>query len=298
MKIAYINTKFQKKALDIIEKANNIIEEYQADDMNLTLRQLYYQFVALGFLPNKQPEYGRLGSIISRARLAGLIDWDAIIDLTRNKKSLQSWTDPGQIIRAASYSFKLDHWRGQTYYVEVWIEKEALVGVIDSICKKLDVGYFACKGFVSQSEMWSASQRLIDEYHNGRDPVIIHLGDHDPSGIDMTRDIEDRLSLFFDGDECPAPKVVRIALNMNQIEELNPPPNPAKSTDSRFSSYEKLYGKKSWELDALEPRYLRDLIAGNVLLYRDDDVYKKQLKKEAEYKEVLKKIEENWETLV
>jgi len=300
MKIAYINHKFQTKALDIIEKANNIIEEYQADGMNLTLRQLYYQFVTLGFCPNISSEYNRLGSIISRARLAGLIDWNAIVDLTREKKSLQSWEDPGQIVRAASHSFKLDHWEGQTCYVEVWIEKEALVGVIQSICQKLDVGYFACKGFVSQSEMWSAFQRLIDEYHNGRDPVIIHLGDHDPSGIDMTRDIEDRLNLFFDGDcyGCPAPEVVRIALNMDQIEELTPPPNPAKSSDSRFKNYAELYGKESWELDALEPRYLRDLIAKEVHLYRDDDIYFKVIEKEAEYKGVLKKIEENWETLI
>jgi len=298
MKRTYTEYKFRKVALEIVDKANDIIEEYQIEGMNLTLRQLYYQFVSLGYLPNKQSEYSRLGGIINRARLAGLIDWDAIIDRTRNMQTNPNWNNPGEIIRTAHQAFKLDHWEGQACHIEVWIEKEALIGVINTICKKLDVGYFACKGFVSQSEMYAASQRLIQKYNEEKEIIIIHLGDHDPSGIDMTRDIEDRLNLFFDGDEIPAPTVLRIALNMPQIEELKPPPNPAKTTDSRFSNYEKLYGKHSWELDALEPRYLRDLIESVVLLHRNEEQYQKQLKKEIKYKNVLSKIEQNWETLI
>lgn len=290
-KISYINKTFRQQSLDVIEQANEIIDEYQANGLDLTLRQLYYQFVSRGLIPNKQSEYKRLGNIISDGRLAGLIDWRAIEDRTRNLKSNQHWDDPGQIIRAASWGFKLNHWEGQEYYVEVWIEKEALIGVIENICRKIDVSFYACKGYVSQSEMWSAAQRLED-YNN---PVIIHLGDHDPSGIDMTRDIQDRHDLFL-GNYVDF-EVRRIALNIDQVEEFNPPPNPVKLTDSRCNGYISKYGNESWELDALDPTYLRNLIRDAVLPYRDEDIYKKVLEKEAEHKQILKKIEENWETL-
>lgn len=288
-KIAYINKIFRQQTLDIINQANEIIEEYQADNLDLTLRQLYYQFVSRGLIPNKQSEYKRLGSIVSDGRLAGFIDWNAIEDRTRSLKGNQHWDNPGQIIRSASWGFRLNHWAGQDHYVEVWIEKEALIGVIDTICRKLDVVFFACKGYVSQSEMWSAAQRL-ESYRN---PIIVHLGDHDPSGIDMTRDIYDRYELFL-GDYVT---VNRIALNMNQVEEFNPPPNPAKLTDTRCNGYMSKYGSESWELDALEPRYLRNLISDTILKYRDNEVYEKVLEKEAEYKQILKRVEENWETL-
>lgn len=291
-KIAYIDKKFRVPTMDLINQANAIIEEYSADGLSLTLRQLYYQFVARGLIANTQPEYKKLGSIISDARLAGLIDWNAIEDRTRNLEKNSHWLNPGSIIRSAAAYFKMDHWKGQEYRVEVWIEKEALVGVIDQICQELDVPYFACKGYVSQSEMWRAAIRLRDYDDDGQRPVIIHLGDHDPSGIDMTRDIFDRCDLFSGGID-----VERIALTMNQVEDYDPPPNPAKLTDTRSNDYVAKYGDSSWELDALEPRMLRDLIANTVEGYRDDDIYQEVLDQEEEYKAILKRVEENWETL-
>jgi len=292
-KIAYIEKGFKPSSLLIIEQANEIIDDYMADGLKLTLRQLYYQFVSRDLLPNKQKEYKRLGSIISDARLAGLIDWAAIEDRTRSLRGNTHWIDPGQIVSAAARGFQLDHWDGQAYRPEVWIEKEALVGVIAGICQEVDIDYFACKGYVSQSEMWGAAQRLKSYTRHNQTPIIIHLGDHDPSGIDMTRDIEDRQALF----QALGCIVERIALNMNQVDEYNPPPNPAKLTDSRCSGYIKNYGRNSWELDALEPRILRRLIKDTVLAYRDDDIYENVLKQEKEYLDVLAKIERNWQEL-
>ena len=291
-KTAYIAKNFAPSSLDLIEQANDIIEEYQADGLKLTLRQLYYQFVSRDLIRNKQTEYKRLGGIISDARLAGLIDWEAIEDRTRNLNGNSHWSNPGEIIRAAARSFQLDHWEGQPHHVEVWIEKEALVGVIASICKDLDVNYFACKGYVSQSEMWSAAQRMRAYERSGQKPVIIHLGDHDPSGIDMTRDIGDRQGTFWAGVE-----VNRIALNMDQVLAYNPPPNPAKLTDSRCKGYLDRYGDESWELDALEPRELRQLIREAVEYYRDDALYRAVLDQERKYKGILQHVEENWESL-
>ena len=293
MKYCYVEKRFQKSTMEIIETANQIIDEYLDQGFSLTLRQLYYQFVARGYLPNQQSEYKRLGSIISDGRLAGLIDWEAIEDRTRNLKGLTHWKDPGHIIGACVSNFRLDHWMNQLYHVEVWIEKEALIGVIERVCNKYDVSYFACKGYVSQSEMWLASKRMTKYMEYGITPVIIHLGDHDPSGIDMTRDIIDRNYTFY------ADKLIveRIALNMDQVEEHNPPPNPTKLTDTRAGSYITKYGNESWELDSLDPSTLSSLISKKILEFRNEEIYRKVLTEEIKHTEQLKYIEENWETL-
>lgn len=294
-KIGYINKGFAKSSIDIIETANQIIDEYAADGLDLTLRQLYYQFVARDLLANNQKNYNRLGSIISDARLAGLVDWNAIVDRTRNLRENGHWANPAQIIDACARSFQHDKWEDQPNRVEVWIEKDALVGVLESACPDLDVPYFACRGYTSQSEMWRAAMRF-NRYINilNQSPIIIHLGDHDPSGVDMTRDIQDRMDLFV-GEGLVT--VDRIALNRDQIDAYNPPPNPAKLTDSRAQGYIAEHGRESWELDALEPRVLIQLIRDTVAQYRDDGRWRRSLEAEREDVRVLEAMKRNWEEI-
>lgn len=297
MKIEYIEKRFTEASCSIINQANKIINEYAADGLRLTLRQLYYQFVSRDLIANTQKEYKRLGGIISNGRLAGDVDWMAIEDRTRNLKTYYHNTDPGDAVQDALDQFQLNKWENQPCRVEIWIEKEALVGVISDICRELDVPYFACKGYVSQSELWNAAQRMNRYSNQGQTPVIIHLGDHDPSGIDMTRDIEERHNLFMNGYSDHRIEVERIALNFNQIEEFKPPPNPAKLSDTRAKGYIKKHGKSSWELDALEPRVMRDLIKNTVDFYRDDEFLAQTIKKENEYREVLQNVADNWKSL-
>ena len=270
--IAYISKRFSANSRAAIDQANRIIADYQRQGFDLTLRQLYYQFVARGLIPNRDSEYKKLGSVVNDARLAGLIDWNAIQDRTRFVRSLSHWDSPEAVIASAAASYRRDMWETQDYRPEVWIEKDALVGVISGVCEDLDVPYFSCRGYTSQSEMWAAGQRLKRYVRDGQTPVILHLGDHDPSGIDMTRDIADRLELFMGG--CP---IDRLALNLDQVRAYNPPPNPAKTTDSRFASYIRIYGQESWELDALEPRVLADLIRGTLAQLIDTDAWDDQL---------------------
>lgn len=287
MKIAYIEKTFHQKSLDLIDTCNGIIDDYESRGYTLTLRQLYYQLVSRDIIANKQQEYSRLGSIISDARLAGLISWKAIEDRTRNVKGNSHWRNPEQIVKAAINSYQIDKWENQPYHVEVWVEKDALVGVVARICNRLDVSYFSCRGYTSASEMWKAGYyRMNNAIQEGKDPVIIHLGDHDPSGIDMTRDIAERLALF---SGYPV-EVNRIALNMDQVRFYNPPPNPAKLTDSRADSYIQIHGYESWELDALDPDVLSDLIEDAVLELRDEDLWQDAIKKENDGIAELKKM--------
>ncbi len=293
-RICYVPKVFRASSMDIIDQANAIIEDYAAQGFDLTLRQLYYQFVARDLIPNRDSEYKRIGSIINDARLAGLIDWDAILDRTRELKKNTHWRSPESIIEAVMMSYQRDHWEGQPYRPEVWIEKDALIGVITPICQELDVPRFSCRGYTSQSEMWVGGRRMgAWVKDNGQTPVVLHLGDHDPSGIDMTRDITDRLTMFSGGVA-----VKRLALNMDQVDEYRPPPNPAKMTDSRFIGYTEIYGNESWELDALEPQVMADLIEHAILALRDDSVYNLVLAREAQEKKRLRAVSNNWEDVV
>ena len=291
MKEQFIERRFSEGSLGLIEKANEILGEYDAQGLVLTLRQLYYQFVARGLIQNKQTEYKRIGSVINDARLAGLVDWDMMEDRTRMLRSVTSWDNPSSIVEAVAKQYKEDLWRDQKYRPEVWIEKDALVGVIERACRELRVAHFACRGYASQSAQYEAGHRFRKYRKAGQKVVVFHLGDHDPSGIDMTRDNEERLSMFARNGV----DVRRLALNMDQVEEHNPPPNPAKETDSRASGYIERFGGESWELDALEPTILDGLIRDNVNGLIERAKWDRASEAEAANREALQSVSDKWD---
>jgi hypothetical protein len=291
---AFIDRKFSAGSLDLIEKANVILNEYQAQNLVLTLRQLYYQFVARGMIPNKQSEYKRLGAIISDARLAGLVDWEMMEDRTRFVRKQATWRSPAEIVEACATQYREDLWQSQRYRPEVWIEKDALVGVIEAACNDLRVSYFACRGNVSQSAQYEAGKRFQVSRRRGQEPVVFHLGDHDPSGIDMTRDNADRLSMF----ARIGVSVRRLALNMDQVRQYNPPPNPAKESDSRFAGYLAQYGDESWELDALDPTVIDTLIRDNVNSLIDRDQWEEDERAEQTQRAALESVSTKWDDVL
>ncbi len=298
-KICYVPKRFKAASLAIIETANRVITEMRAQGYRLTLRQLYYQFVGHDLFPadmkwrwtgtkwvrdangtiNAEPNYKLLGSVLNDGRLAGLIDWEAIEDRTRELKRLSHWSNPKDIVDACAKQYRRDKWAPQDNYVEVWIEKDALEGIVEGVCNRFQVPFFSCRGYTSQSALWEAAMRLEERAQDGKNCVVIHLGDHDPSGIDMSRDILDRFNIFTSDSNI---EVRRIALNMDQVRKYNPPPNPAKQTDARFKGYAAEHGDESWELDALEPKVIDSLIEDNILELRDEALWKQECGHETE----------------
>lgn len=181
-KIQYKEINFRGKSLELINLVNQVINEYKNQGYELTLRQTYYQLVARGYIPNNERSYKNIGNLINDGRLAGLIDWYSIVDRTRNLRGNSHWGKPEDVIASARYSYLLNKWDGQPNYVEVWVEKDALVDIVGQACIPLDTPYFSCRGYTSQSEMWSAAQRFIDQSYRDN-CYIIHLGDHDPSHV-------------------------------------------------------------------------------------------------------------------
>lgn len=306
---------------DIIATATSICRGLRAAGYDITLRQLYYRFVAAGKLPNTQKEYKRLGGILNRARMAGLFDWNYLIDRTRNLSVMPHWSNPSAIIEASARSFAVDKWSDQPRRVEVWVEKEALAGVIGRVAERWDCSWFACRGYVSQSEQWGAGQRFLRYLRAGQAVTVLHLGDHDPSGMDMTRDIEDRIKRFVAVDwsgfshledvesvlddiredmdmEGDPVEIRRIALNWDQIQRYNPPPNPAKFTDSRANGYVGQYGTNSWELDALPPDVLDALIEQHITGILDHELYSARQIEENRHIDLLSSASQRWDELV
>ncbi len=296
-KIAYRANTLRKASLDIVATANSIIGEYARDNMRITLRQLYYQFVARGLLANKVENYKMLGELITKARYAGLVDWNAIEDRTRNLRVVPSWDDPADAIKAIRDQYKNHVWDRQPYAPELWVEKEALAGVIARTANRMRIGYMACKGYMSASEMWAAAQRFGRYVEDGRKPIIFHLGDHDPSGVDMSRDIEERTREFLAAHGLDDFQFERIALNMDQVRQYNPPPNPAKETDARCKAYKELYGDESWELDALEPRLLDNLMETSVIGVRDEGLWLDAMREEKEERDRISWVKDHWQAL-
>lgn len=264
-KICYVPKRFRPATLKVIAQADAILAEYAR--YAITLRTLYYQFVARKLSQNRQKEYKHLGRTIRDARRAGLIDWDAIEDRVRIVEQLPTWEGPDELLRDAAEQYRVDLWATQPVRPEVWIEKNALVGIIDPICRELRVPYLACVGYLSDTAAWEAGCRMSRYRDEGQEPLIIYLGDHDPSGLDMTRDIEERVALFA---RKPV-EVVRIALNLDQVQQYELPPNFAKESDRRYRDYQREFGDECWELDALAPDVIEDLIREAVLSVRDED---------------------------
>jgi hypothetical protein len=313
--IQYVPKNFSEVQEDLILKANRVIREYVQKGFSLTLRQLYYVFVGRKLFPeewryvrvgpdkwarspegttNATPNYKALVKLISDARLAGEIDWLAIEDRTRSSYANQHWAKPSDMVEVALQAYAIDKWANQPHYVEVWVEKEALEQVLQTACRPLDVRFFACRGYTSQSAMWEAAQRLLSKQTAGKEVHVIHLGDHDPSGMDMSRDIKSKLQLFT-GNSV---HVLRAALNMAQVEAFGLPPDPAKSTDPRFRDYQERFGDESWELDALEPTILVDRITRAVLQYRDEDLWQQAVEEENKGLRTLQMLRDNFSDVV
>ena len=295
-KICIQNKDFRPKTFALIEKCNVILERYNAAGYDMTVRQVYYQLVAADEIENSDKSYNKIQVLLNDARLAGLVDWDFIVDRTRGLRKLSAWDTPQGILESAHAGFRTDKWASQDYRPEVWIEKDALVGVFERVCNELEVPVLSCRGYASLSEMFEAGYRRFASYvEDGQIPFILHFGDHDPSGIDMSRDIVDRVTLL---SKTGKPEFTRLALNMNQVDQYQPPPNFAKLSDTRASDYVIKFGNNSWELDALEPSVLSLLVRENILAIRDNDLWQEAVAEENEHKTDLSRIAANFDEII
>jgi hypothetical protein len=311
------------KTYKIIRRADEILSHYyrDGDGFPLTLRQLFYKLVTENLIANSPKEYDRLGQIMSDARYWGLIDWDMLIDRTRTMADFAYRRDEEHALTVAAKGYMNDPWPDQPVRVEVWVEKDAAIGTIEAVCNELRVAFGSTSGYHSTSGAKVGASRSFGIIASGQRLLALHLADHDPSGWDMTRDIRDRVEEFVVADlarqlwweaeeECGTVErahtwalqtveekleIRRLALNLDQVDELGLLPQPLKSADTRSGSYIRQTKRtEGWELDALEPDYLADIIRRAVLDVRDESAWAQAMAAEEESRRILGLARDSW----
>lgn len=262
---------------------NEIIEEYAAEGYRLTLRQLYYQLVSRDVIANNQKEYSKLSSLLVKGRMGGEVDWDIIEDRIRVPFIPYYVSDIKGAIQDTIDQYRLDRMKDQPVYIELWVEKDALSGVLKPISSYYHIHLMVNRGYSSASAMYDASKRFLR--NDDKQGFILYLGDHDPSGLDMIRDIQSRLNEFGANVEVEA-----LALTTEQVKKYNPPPNPAKFQDPRASCYIEKFGRVSWEVDSLNPKILNSLIKNRINQLINIELFNKVIKQEEKDKNILRKI--------
>jgi hypothetical protein len=195
-KEAFVKKNFKPQTLTMIKRANAILEEYAEQNFTLTVRQLFYQFVARDMIENTFKNYKLVGRTVKDGRRAGLIDWDHIEDRGRELEEITTWGSPEEHIAFIAKWHHEDLWASQKYRPEVWIEKSALIGVIEPACDRWRVPHTAVRGHDSHTELYLAGKRFASVAKAGQVPIVFHLGDHDPSGLHATGWMRDELALY------------------------------------------------------------------------------------------------------
>lgn len=270
---------------NVVKNIIRIVETYSEKGYSLTLRQLHYQFVShhTGYV-NHDSAYKKLGKILDDCRYSGVIDWGSIVDRGR-KPHLRYWVhDVNDALNDTKNMYRLNRQKGQSTHVEVWTEKDALSDILSKPTDKYHVRLTINKGYTSSSAIYDAYERFVDCFSEGQDVVVLYFGDHDPSGLDMIRDIEERLRFMFKNGTRGATgmffTMVPIGLTMQQIKRYKLPNNPTKLTDARSPGYIKKFGKVCWEVDALDPDVLVDIVESNILDHIDMKQYNKMIDQE------------------
>ncbi|MDG7016542.1 MAG: hypothetical protein JRM82_04110, partial [Nitrososphaerota archaeon] len=250
---------------DIVSAVKEYMDQHL--EMLFTIRQLFYQMVAKKGYPNSRSSYGHFSKALVEGRLEGEIDYERIIDMSRPEYfNDPEEDDPMKELRRQIEDlitgFNVNAWHEQPIYPEVWIEKEALSRVIFPICQKYNVNLIVGRGYSSYTQVAKA----LDRFPEGKKVRILYLGDHDPSGMHIQEKLTSRLDEYAHarGKDLDI-EVQRIALTFEQTQQLHLPPSKMKKLGQKSQVYRKLYGEEVWELDALEPALLLELVEKAVL---------------------------------
>jgi len=268
------------KTAYLIAFISRILEEHKQYG-KLTVRQVYYQLVTRAVIENSKSSYQSYVHHLTTGRKAGVIPWDAFEDRARtfHKEPLPKYNileeDPEEAMKSwftyalnpgVSKEYDLSKWEGQSYFVELWVEKDALAGFLSPLCQSLGVGLVVSRGYTSYTFKQEAKKRFNEILENGRDSVLLYLGDLDPSGYDIYRCLE---------EEIDVASVDRIGLHVQDVNQFSLAPNPIKERDPRSKKFKERFlelGDNVYELDALPPGELIDRARRSILKYFDFDI--------------------------
>jgi predicted acyl esterase len=253
-----------------------------AEEGPITIRHLFYRLVGLGVIEKTEKAYKSLCSHLSRWRKREEVPWDAFSDSTRWHISPPMFDGIADALRRTRQTYRRDLWATQPYYTEIWVEKDAVAGIISDVTSEFGVPLFVCRGFASLSSLYSASLTFKKVQRRGKAVAIYHLGDYDPSGHAAADAIERTFEEQFD----IGLNFERIAILPEHIEEFNLPTRPTKESDSRSRKWS---GTECVELDSMPPAELRRLVEDAITSRIDRHAWNQLKKIEREEQETLER---------
>ncbi len=258
-----------RKTTALIDAAVEILDA----ESPMTIRQLFYRLVSRGSIPNDRNHYQMVSRVMTKARDDGRCDFDHIVDRSRPQYSPNVFTDAGRYAEVVQCAYRKDYWATQPNHVEIWAEKDAIIGSIEPTANELGVVIRVGRGFLSTTKAHD-----IAEHFQGIDkPItVFYLGDHDPSGQDIERDLYARItgygSGYFD--------MQRLAIHKSDIADFDLPPLRIKDTDGRAAKFRAKHGEDCVELDALPPAELRRRITEAVEELQDGELWQRAVEVE------------------
>jgi len=233
-----------------IEKRHLFLLEIVAAMKPMTVRQVFYQATVAGLVDKTEPAYGKVQRDLVKLRREGILPYSWIADSTRWQRKPMTFRDPSEAARRTADFYRKNLWADAKDYIEIWLEKDALAGVVFDVTAMYDCPLMVSRGYASLTFLHQAAENINK---TGKPTYIYHFGDYDPSGQDAASKIEDELREFADEVDV---HFCRAAVRPEQIEQWNLPTRPTKKSDTRS----KRFGKVSCELDAIHPQHLRQMV--------------------------------------
>lgn len=279
----FISRRFKPEQLQLRDQCLTVIAE---KGRIVSLRELYYGLVTKNQIENTDDSYDRLGSSVKWFRLAGLIPWELIEDRSRDANVPPTYESADDFMKTVLPAFKLDHWKPQHDYCEIWVEKDALVNVLRPVAQKYQIALVVCRGNISWSEIKEAADRFREARYRHKQLHLFYLTDCDPSGIDMLHEVNNRFAML----DLYDLEVERLALTPAQVQHYGMPPNPIKLKDKKQKAFRLETGlTDGYELDAMPQEDIAELVDQRIAQLIDQGLWQQVLDRETEEAEKLKR---------
>lgn len=224
-----------------------------ADEQPMTIRQLFYRLVSRAAIANSRTAYQAVSRLLTRLREQGDCPWAWIVDRSRPTYASSAWADPTKYAEVVRRSYRKDYWQFQPRRVEIWLEKDAIVGAVEPVTAEFGVTVRVLRGFGSATMAQQIGKYLSDCWEDATQVQVFYAGDFDPSGVLIENDLRQRVMAYGHTEFAMS----RIAVHRADIAAFNLPPLKIKDSDSRAAAFRRRHGDQCVELDALPPEELR-----------------------------------------
>jgi hypothetical protein len=260
-----------KRTTKIIDAAAKIL----AAEYPMTLRQCFYRLVSIGVIENTRRDYQALSTYLTKARADGRINYAWITDRSRPEYYVDAFENPAEYADLIKRSYRKDYWHSQPRHIEVWTEKDSIIGSIEPVTNELGVTVRVGRGFLSTTRAYEIAQRFQAISDGDKIIWVFYLGDFDPSGVAIEEDAAARVKAH--GAHF---LIERLAIHRTDIAKFNLPPLRVKQSDTRSPSFTCKHGDEAVELDALPVTELRERIRQRVTELIDWDLWNRAINTE------------------